>query len=353
MLFEVLESAGYTIVGPAVRNGVIELGVISAPDDLPLGVTDSQGPASYRLEERHDGAYFGFVVGPHNWKRYLYPPVEVVWTGSLTGGGVVRGELPAAPRYAFLGVRPCDVAAIRIQDRILGSDPGYASRRSGALIVAVNCTSPAATCFCTSMGTGPFARDGGFDLVLTEVTGPDHHLYIETGSERGEEILGLLPGEDVSHSAEVDDLEAAAAAAITRRLDAGGLAPFLAENLDHSNWDAVARRCFACGNCTLVCPTCFCAGFDDALSLDGVTATRTRRWDSCFGLDFSYIHGGPVRREVSSRYRQWMTHKMSSWHVQFGTSGCVGCGRCITWCPAGIDMTAEIAVMRRSEYAVS
>jgi ferredoxin len=69
-------------------------------------------------------------------------------------------------------------------------------------------------------------------------------------------------------------------------------------------------------------------------------------WDSCFNLEFSYIHGGHIRSSVKSRYRQWLTHKLVNWHDQFGTSGCVGCGRCITWCPVGIDLTKEVSVLR-------
>lgn len=350
-LLAVLESEGFTIVAPTVGNGAVEHRTVRDVADLPVGVADEQGPASYRLAERQDRAWFGYAVGPHSWKRLLYPPTEVVWSGTLKNGGVVHGELPQAPMYAFVGVRPCDVAAMKIQDTVLGADPGYSRRREAALVVAVNCTSPAATCFCTSMGTGPFADDG-FDLVLTEITEGEHRFVFEAGSDRGEAILELLPAGEVTDPGVVEALRDASVAAISKRLETRGLAAFLAANLDHRNWDDVAKRCFACGNCTLVCPTCFCSGFDDALSLDGTTATRTRRWDSCFGLDYSYIHGGPVRREVSSRYRQWMTHKLSSWHSQFGTSGCVGCGRCVTWCPAAIDITAEVAVMRRSEDAV-
>ena len=98
----------------------------------------------------------------------------------------------------------------------------------------------------------------------------------------------------------------------------------------------------------MVCPTCFCTTVEDHSDLAGETAERVRSWDSCFTLDFSYVHGGSVRTETQSRYRQWMTHKLASWIDQFGTSGCVGCGRCITWCPVGIDITEEAAAIRQT-----
>jgi sulfhydrogenase subunit beta (sulfur reductase) len=133
-----------------------------------------------------------------------------------------------------------------------------------------------------------------------------------------------------------------------RQMDTNGLKELLQGNPTHKQWDDVAARCLTCANCTMVCPTCFCTTVEDHTDLTGQTAERVRRWDSCFTLDFSYIHGGSVRTETKSRYRQWMTHKLASWIDQFGTSGCVGCGRCITWCPVGIDITAEVAAIRAS-----
>ena len=106
----------------------------------------------------------------------------------------------------------------------------------------------------------------------------------------------------------------------------------------------------ACGNCTLVCPTCFCATVQDTTDVSG-TVERDREWASCFDVEHSYLHGGSVRETTRARYRQWMTHKLSTWWDQFGTSGCVGCGRCVTWCPVGIDITEEAAAIRASDGA--
>jgi Fe-S oxidoreductase len=99
----------------------------------------------------------------------------------------------------------------------------------------------------------------------------------------------------------------------------------------------------------MVCPTCFCATVEDATDLTGSATERRRVWDSCFSQEFSYIHGGSVRTSAGARYRQWITHKLATWHEQFGVSGCVGCGRCITWCPVGIDITAEARAVRQGD----
>ena len=96
-----------------------------------------------------------------------------------------------------------------------------------------------------------------------------------------------------------------------------------------------------------MCPTCFCTTTEDVASLDAAEASRSRRWDTCFSLDFSYMGGRPQRASVTGRYRHWLTHKLSTWIDQFGESGCVGCGRCIVWCPVGIDLTEEVAAIRR------
>jgi ferredoxin len=199
------------------------------------------------------------------------------------------------------------------------------------------------------MGTGPRAGHG-FDLALTELLRDSHEFLVEVGSARGGEILSRIP----CRAASADDLAAAeavvarTASRMGRTLDTNGIKELLQDNPEHPRWNEVAQRCLSCANCTMVCPTCFCTTVEDHSDLSNQVAVRERRWDSCFTLDFSYIHGGSVRTQTRSRYRQWMTHKLANWIDQFGMSGCVGCGRCITWCPVGIDITAEAAAIRET-----
>jgi len=353
-LIGALAAAGYQVIGPVVADGAIIYGEVRGVADLPAGWGDLQEPASYRLRRRDDDARFGYAVGPHSWKRYLFPPRTLLWRAERSGEEVVVDEPdPAgAPPYAFLGVRGCELAAIRIQDRVfLGSgtvDPVYAARREPAFIVAVHCSTPAATCFCTSMGTGPAAGEG-FDLALTEILdGGEPHYLVDVGTERGAAVLAGVPQRealDADHRQAAAVVEAAAAA-IERHMVPEGLSELLAAKRDHARWDDVANRCLACGNCTMVCPTCFCSTVEDTSSLDGSTTERWRRWDTCYALEFTHLPDGSVRTSTRSRYRQWLTHKLGTWIDQFGTSGCVGCGRCISWCPAGIDLTEEIRALR-------
>lgn len=355
-LLGALRERGHTLLGPTVRDGAIVLDEITAAKDLPVGFSDEQDGGRYRLHRREDDALFGYAVSAHAWKRYLHPPAVVRWRARRAKAGfVAEPETAPPPRYAFVGVRPCELAAILVQDRVfLGGpfvDPAYRSRRESAFVLAVDCGSPAGTCFCASMGTGPKAGPG-FDLALTEVIGGGRHVLVaEVGTERGAEVAGAVP----HRPAEPADLEAAravtagAAGRMGRSLDTDGLKDLLYRRYEDPRWDEVAKRCLACSNCTMVCPTCFCATVEDETDLVGAATERRRIWDSCFSQEFSYVHGGSVRTSGGARYRQWITHKLATWHDQFGVSGCVGCGRCITWCPVGIDITAEARGLRQGE----
>jgi ferredoxin len=353
VIFAALRERGYRVLGPTVADGAIVYSELDGADELPIGWTDRQDGGTYRLERRDDEARFGYAVGPHSWKQFLFPPRLRLWRARRSENDALAVEeepLDETP-LAFVGVRSCELHAIAIQDRVfIGGkvvDRDYAARREGAFLVAVNCFEPGGTCFCVSMGTGPRA-DAGYDLALTEIIEGEHRLLVEAGTDRGAEVLRELPAVPAAES-DVAAAERAidgAAQRMGRQMEAGDLRDLLAENLDHPRWDDVAERCLTCGNCTMVCPTCFCSSVEDVTDVSGAEAERYRTWDSCFSLDHSYLHGGSVRPSGRSRYRQWMTHKLGTWHDQFGSSGCVGCGRCITWCPVGIDITEEVAAIR-------
>lgn len=354
-LFALLQQAGYELVGPTIREGAIAYDTLSSLEDLPIGWTDEQSGGTYRLKRRGDQALFGYAVGPHSWKKYLFPPQVRLWQAERKGQEItINAELPEAPKRAFIGVRSCELHAIAIQDQVFlhGEvvDPHYQSRRQDNFVIAVNCGQAGGTCFCVSMQTGPQATSG-FDLALTEVLKPTHYFVVEVGSEAGREMLQAVPYTiATSNDQEIaQQIVAETAQHMGRTMPTEGIKELLYNNLEHPRWDDVASRCLTCANCTMVCPTCFCSTVEDTNDLTGDHAERWRQWDSCFTMDFSYLHGGSVRVSTKSRYRQWMTHKLASWIDQFGTSGCVGCGRCITWCPVGIDITEEVKAIRDSQ----
>jgi len=383
-LLRLLVADGFEVVGPRVEQDAITYGPIGSAAGLPVGWTDRQGPGTYRLERRGDDAYFGYAVGPHSWKKYLFPPRLTLWQARRTADGfAVQADVAPPPRRAFLGVRACELHAIAVQDRVFldragrFTDPHYAAARSRLFLIGVECEHPADTCFCASMGTGPGIDPGRLpppaeqpaetpcnrvplpmaadapparpacDLVLTEL---DDAFVVRATSPAGQDVLDRLDlspaGEDRQADARRRVDAAAARMAHGRHVETAGIRDLLHANQDHPRWDDVARRCLACTNCTLVCPTCFCSAVEDTADVALETAARTRRWDSCFTPDFGRVHGGNFRASVRGRYRQWLTHKFASWLDQFSTSGCVGCGRCIAWCPVGIDVTEELAAIR-------
>ena len=355
-LFDALRQDGYRLVGPTVRDGAIVYDELAGVADLPIGWTDVQEAGTFRLARRSDAALFGYVPGPHSWKQFLHQSRRRLWQATRTAGCIqIVPEPEPEERLAFIGARSCELHAVAIQDRVLTGGPfvdsDYAARRRHVFVVAVNCGRAGGTCFCVSMGTGPRVRDD-FDLALTEILDETGHRFvIEVGTERGTQIMARVPHEpaDAPNVAAAERIVEQTAGQMGRKMDGGGVKDLLYRNLEHPRWDDVAARCLSCANCTMVCPTCFCTTVEDVTDVTGEHAERWQRWDSCFTQGFSYIHGGSVRPSTRSRYRQWMTHKLATWFDQFGTSGCVGCGRCITWCPVGIDITEEVRAIRESE----
>ncbi|MGQ3685494.1 MAG: 4Fe-4S dicluster domain-containing protein [Candidatus Loosdrechtia sp.] len=361
-LFDVLTGEGYQIIGPALGEGSIVYRKLDSVSELPAGWTDEQEGGMYRLRQREDKSLFGYTVGPHSWKNSLFPSVQRLLQVTRKDNGFhikEKGteEGTTAPKFAFLGVRSCDIHAISIQDKVFIQgkfvDPDYKARRENTFIAAVHCGKAGGTCFCASMGTGPRA-DSGFDIAMTEIIGKDcHYFLVETGTEKGAGILREVPHRKANEEEKstASDIVKKTAGQMGRYMNTDTIKDILYRNYEHPRWDDVAKRCLACANCTLVCPTCFCATVEDTVNITGESASRWRKLDSCFNLDHSYIHGGSIRSSARSRYRQWLTHKIATWIDQFGTMGCVGCGRCITWCPVAIDITEEIRAIRESEQA--
>ncbi len=359
-LLKALAARGRRLIGPTIRDGAILYEEIEGVADLPRGWTDEHAPGSYRLWRRADDALFGHVVGPRSWKHFLHPPERELWRARLADGAVTFDPAPPpVERLALVGVRACELAAIRIHDRVFldgpFADPHYRALRERLFVLAVDCGEPAATCFCASMDTGPAVREG-FDLALTEiVVGGERRFLLRSGSPAGRALvaeLGLAPARPEERAA-ADGVRAGAVRAMGRAMPDVDIRGLLLAGLDHPRWERIAERCLACGNCTLVCPTCFCTTVEDGDDLLTGETVRSQRWDSCFSADFSYIHGHVVRASTAARYRQWLVHKLATWHDQFGSSGCVGCGRCITWCPVGIDITEEVAAFAAERAAVA
>ena len=346
-LVERLMAMGHRCIGPAVEQGAIVMRPLDTPA-LPRGLQAEQQPGSYRLARDPHDRYFAWANGPQAIKPLAFAPQEPMWRVERDAAGTLAFApvMPPPERLAVIGVRACDLAALALQDAHFLRDDRrnahYARRREQLFLVAVQCAVPAATCFCASTGDGPTPTTG-FDLALAEL---GDGFVVTAGSDAGRALLATLDlAPATSQQCEAARQQAVAAAAAQVRRMPGGLRETLMGRLEHPRWDEVATRCLACGNCTAVCPTCFCHAELDAPALDGQSSEHARHWDSCFGESHGHLHGTNVRPDIRTRYRQWLTHKLATWHDQFGRSGCVGCGRCIAWCPVGIDLTEEVSAL--------
>jgi sulfhydrogenase subunit beta (sulfur reductase) len=284
-------------------------------------------------------------------KLFIYKPKEDLFRFSVSGRTQIK-EIPVvAEEQIIVGVHSCDTHALMYLDRtFLGAytDRYYEARRKNTVIISLNCTGIAPNCFCSSVGTGPFLNaDGGFDMLLTDFG--DEYL-LEARTERAHSFL--KPAEtkkagskEMKHKA---DREKSIHRMITKTLETDGLNDVLKDNPDHPLWRSTAEeKCLSCSNCVMVCPTCFCFDVIDEISMDMKTVTRRRQLDACQDRRFAEVHGGNYRSRRTARLRQFVMHKLNQTH-QYGVFGTVGCGRCITWCPTGIDLTEMAMTIRGS-----
>jgi len=347
-LIDILKGSGYRCIGPIIADDTILFDEISDVQQLPAGKSDIQAPGSWRLSTHNSDRQFAWANGPQALKPFMFKPEQPLWQVERDDQGHYQFN-PVEPqdeRLAFIGLRACDLAALNLQDKHfmqgLNADPYYSAQRKNIFMIAVNCSHPAETCFCVSTGDGPQAKDG-YDLVLTEL---DEGFIIDHGSDQGHIILQRLKTDtcNTEHTQAAVEQHQQACETQQRSLPSN-LSQTLFNNLEHPQWQDVAQRCLSCGNCTSVCPTCFCHSEYEQADISGNSSQHMRHWDSCFSAGHSYIHGLDIRPDTRFRYRQWLTHKLGSWHEQYGRSGCVGCGRCISWCPAAIDITIETQII--------
>ncbi len=341
----------YEVVAPTYspEGRCIVLDPISSPDQLAVGYRDHQRPGHYTVRRDDGGTLFGYANGPHSPKNFLHPGRLTLFTGEWNEAGFSL-SVPSGPDrpYAFLGIRPCDSFGIQVLDRtflqVANADVRYRARREGAFVAVVNCTEPGEVCFCASMGTGPRA-ESGYDLRLTELA---DGFLLESGTDRGTATLARLPTRPATRAeaAEANRLIREAIPRMGRTLNTRNLPRILRSGLEHPYWDVMKNWCVGCSNCTNVCPTCFCNDFQDQVDLGMKTVSRERVWDSCFTMRFAEMRGVNTRDELKYRYRHWCVHKLGYWVEQYGVFGCVGCGRCLTWCPVGIDITQVATEIR-------
>jgi len=340
-------------MGPTLRDGAIVPGPVNSSKDLPRGVHDLQSPGPTASCAKTTVRYSDGPSVRDLGKTSTSPPARSCGAARSLAthwsfvNPIVRMRSWQSSAHGPVTLLRCAYwttfwkrVSIAIRD-IRSGDSNF--------IAVVECASPADTCFCASMKSGP-GIDEDFDVALTELNDELGHRFIaRIGSPRGADVLSSVSTRPAKRTGPRGARTASrdGVARDESKPPFDEVANLLARNVEHlggSTWPSGASPA---ATATSVCPTCFCSDVHDTTDTSGAIERR-RTWSSCFDLEHSYLHGGSVHESSSSRYRQWMTHKLSTWWDQFDSTGCVGCGRCIVWCPVGIDITEEVAAHRRA-----
>ena len=352
-LMVLLREDGRRVIGPTVRDAAIVYDEIGTSADLPVGINDEQSPGRYRLASSEDAGparSFDFASSPMSWKTYTYPASVPIATaagrasGSATGTWTTTRRAWPTSAYGRATWRPwtSTTRSSRAAPTSTRTTPTGAARPSS---LPSSAPAPSGTCFCASMGTGPEVTSG-YDIALIELDEGYRGHRRQRGWPKMIDRLDLEEATSLQlHAALGVGIAARSAMAGQLGVATQGLRDRLLAQLESDGWEEIATRCLACTSCTMVCPTCFCSDVRQTSDLSGAATGSTRQWASCFTLEFARVAHGNFRPRVSHRYRQWLTHKFSTWVDQFGMFGCVGCGRCITWCPVGIDVR-ESAILQ-------
>jgi len=334
---------GYDVIAPVKQEWAVNLAKIDSSADLALGWKSDEHPGRYRLRRAATGLEGARPMTSPKW--FTHRPIETLSNARRDENGDWQYETPMAPtvKQAFFGVRACDVSGMLVMDRTFNRqfhDAQYDAARRNNIIIGISCFDPGNNCFCSTFNTGPELKDG-FDIGLSDFN--DKYL-IEVATDAGAKIIA---GVDVKPAGRrlleiKEERTAAARRRMARAFDLQKAVKVLNANYDHPYWQEPSARCLSCANCINVCPTCYCYQIDDKSNLAQTETSRERRWDACQNLEFAAVHGGNFRPKRVDRIRQWCNHKLNWTIEQYGCAGCVGCGRCITWCPTAIDITEPV-----------
>jgi len=333
------ELGGAKLFGYRHHNGRIAFSEINNINEIFVALTDIQKPGYYRASSG-----YRFRHSFSSPKVFLLPPEHLILTVSRDYDILESSSSFQELTAIFFGIKPCDRKAIDILDHILyGRSPVYTTRRNAVrAIVVEECLEPGETCFCSTVNAGP-TISSGFDIAYARLYGD--LLVFRYGSSLGEKILGKvgLQRAQESHVKMYLEMVNRAISMMRGRIpNISEIQKALMEKVSAKPfWEEISSKCVGCGNCNYVCPTCFCTEIEDRV--ENGFSTRVGVWLGCLTYTYGLVAGGHFRQELYTRYRHFILHKFLFYPKQVGDIGCVGCGRCITWCPLGIDLRETLS----------
>jgi len=285
---------------------------------------------NFEVIEDGDEACLDYVNTSHPPKKFFLPDGETLFTYDLKKFKIK--EVVGKKRRVLFGLRPCDLHGLLRLDMVFKKDPYYMQRRKNTIIIAIECSEPGKNCFCESMGTNKVKT--GYDLLLSEVK---NFYKLESYSKRGKTFLKYFKRYKTLKPKKLKNL---------RKFDSKNIERRILKIFNHKKWGEIASKCLSCGACNVVCPTCYCFSVSDEVSFEETSGERKRFWSFCMLQEFSRVAGDVIfRRTREERCKQFVFHKLSYFKESYGKHLCVGCGRCIDICPAGIDFFKEVEGM--------
>ena len=287
-------------------------------------------------------------------KKYFLPPQETLFRYDPERGYVACSDAMERPIILF-GLHACDIYALNILDQVFAGaypDPYYQTRRKNVVIIGIDCM-PDERCFCRSM-RADFV-DRGFDLFLYDIG--DYYLTM-VGTALGDDmVLATGPLFEQPNASDLDEYKRRSSskhAAFQLEVEIRDLPEIFEMEYQSEIWDELGEKCLCCGNCSMVCPTCYCYDVTDRAEVGSRAATRTRSWDSCLFSSHALVAGGENFRESrASRIKFRFYHKQRGFVAEYGRPSCVGCGRCIAACPVKIDIVQVLERLRGVLHAGS
>lgn len=316
----------YQVFAPVNEEGCVLFKQIEAGNQCALDYTNTKVPP----------------------KEVLFPRAENLFCYRCEKDGVELKEQIDEQKKVIFGIRPCDAKSFLLLDNVFQNerfqDPYYLTRRKNTVLVGLGCNQPPATCFCTSLGSGPFAVEG-LDLLLVDI---GDRYVLEVLTARGEELLSGMELPAADQEAREAARKVKEEAVLTSGVNTEGLKAKLDVIFDHPLWDLIHEKCLGCAACTYTCPTCHC--FDISDETLGIEGCRVRSWDACmFPLFTLHGSGHNPRPTNKERFRQRVMHKFEYFVDNFNATACVGCGRCILNCPVNLDIREVIKEIQGTE----